>query len=163
VTAASVISEAKREDSKRSLLPIYEEDMRSLISQATNPSSYLPVEFRRKAVEILKKTYLPQPLPERDWHAIAGIYDWLGSLDALTEKSQALDLSIVAFCIVQTHITKTSSVSLEEGLQFYSEALRHHRTDLQDEQKRSRDESFATIIVLTTCEVFMHPCVYFMI
>jgi hypothetical protein len=161
VTAASVISEAKREDSKKSVLPIYEEDLRSLISQATNPPSYLPEEFRRNAVELLKKVYLPRPLPEKYWHS--PICAWLGSLSTLTEESQALDLSILAFCVVQTQLTNTTSFSLEEGLQFYSEALRHHRTDLQDEQKRSRDETFATIVVLTTCEVFIHPFFSFII
>jgi hypothetical protein len=155
VTAASAISEAKREDSKRGLLPIYEEDMRLLISQATYQSSYLPEEFRRNAVELLKKIYLPRPLPEN--YGLSPNYAWLASLSTLTEKSQALDLSILAFCIIQTQLTNTASFSLEEGLQIYSEALRHHRTDLQDGQKISRDETFAAIVVLTTCEVFKRP------
>lgn len=156
LTATSVISEARREDSKQSLLPKYEKVMRSLISQATQPVPYPPAEFRRNAVKVLEKIYLPKSavkcLPP-----LGSTYDWVWSLDNLTEKSQALDLSILALCIFQTALTKTSSVTVEEGLQVYSEALRHHRIDLQDEQKRYRDESFATIIVLTTCEVFMRP------
>ncbi|KAK9235229.1 hypothetical protein V1525DRAFT_390679 [Lipomyces kononenkoae] len=153
LTAASVIAEAKLEDSKQRLLPVYEEDVRSLIFQATNPSSCLPVEFRRNAAKLLRKIYCP----EKHWHAMGSACAWLGYLDVLTEESQALDLAILAFCVVQTQLTKTSSFSLEEGLQFYSDALRHHRTDLQDEHKRSRDESLATITVLTTCELFANP------
>jgi hypothetical protein len=147
-----VISEARREDNKQCLLPKYEKVMRSLISQATQPAPYLPVEFRRTAVGVLEKIYLPQGTAKCS-SPLGSTYDWVWSLDTLTEKSQALDLSILALCIVQTALTKTSSVTLEEGLQAYSEALRNHRTDLQDEQKRYRDETFATIIVLTTCEV----------
>ena len=129
--------------------------MRSLISQATDPAPYLPVEFRRNAVKLLEKIYIPQSRSAGCLPAVGSTYDWFWSLNALTENSQALDHSILAFCVVQTYLTKTSSVSLEEGLQFYSEALRYHRTDLEDEQKRYRDEFFATIIVLTTCEVLI--------
>ncbi|KAK9364380.1 hypothetical protein V1509DRAFT_636594 [Lipomyces kononenkoae] len=157
LTTASIIAEEKPKDSKQRLLPIYEEDVRSLIFQARNPPSYLPVEFRRNAVKLLRKLYLPWPLLEKYWHAMGSACDWLGSLDALIEESQALDFAILAFCVVQTHLTNTSSVRLEEGLQFYIDALRHHRTDLEDEQKRSRDESLATIVVLTTCELFVFP------
>ncbi|KIN02837.1 hypothetical protein OIDMADRAFT_52664 [Oidiodendron maius Zn] len=159
VKVASVISEAKHAESKTSHLPLYEEDMRSMISQATNPSPYIPIDFRRKAVELLRKIYLPKKLVaegyrERHWHAVGGVYAWLACLRTLTEKSKALDLALLAFCIVQTHVTKTSSVNIEDGLQFYSEAICHYRCELQDDRKRSRNESFATIIVLITCELF---------
>jgi hypothetical protein len=134
--------------------------MRSLISQVMDPATCHPVEFRHNAVKLLEKLYIPQSCSAECLPAIGSTYDWFWSLYSLTERSQALDHSILAFCVVQTHLTKTSSVSLEEGLQFYSEALRHHRTDLKDEQKRYRDESFATIIVLTTCEVCIHPFLF---
>lgn len=135
--------------------------MRSLVSQATNPSSYLPVEFRGKAAKLLKRIYLPQPLQTKDLNEFGSVHAWLGFIDVLSQESQALDLSLLAFCVFQTQLTKTSSFSLEEGLQFYNEALQHHRTDLQDEQKRSRDEYIATIIVLTTCEVSIQTPSYF--
>jgi hypothetical protein len=159
LTAASVIARAKLENDTKCAQPIYEEDMRSLISEGTS-SSYIPLEFRSNAVKMLEKIYLPKPL--RMGHAIGLFHSWLYTLNTLTEESKALDLSILAFCIVQTRLTKTSTFSLEESLQFYSQALGHHRTDLQDEQKRARDESFATIVVLTTCEVFIYPLFYSM-
>lgn len=157
VNAASVIAAARHAQTRAQLLPVHEEAMRSLICQVTSSSPYIPIEFRKKAVRLVKKTYLPRSLPDEQWYLVGAIYGWVWSLSTLSEKSKALDLAIIAFLIVQTHITKTSFVSMEDGLRFYSEALTHHRRDLQDEEKRSRNESFATIIVLMTCEVVISP------
>lgn len=104
-------------------------------------------------MELLKKLYLPQP-------SLANIRDssqfsWLPIVCELEGESDALDHSLLAFCVVQVAVTKTGSASVNEALQSYNDALQKLLVEIEDFGARRSDEILAAISVLSTSEVLL--------
>lgn len=129
--------------------PKIEADLRRLYSEAAHNCTL----FRKYAVGILKSTYFPKPYRNPDVEISEGSFSWVYSLLDLAEPSQSLDTSLFAFCLVQLHVTGTGDVSLYQCLEQHSTALKYLSSGLDDSLVRSREETLAAIIVLSTCEV----------
>ncbi|KAH8646252.1 hypothetical protein BX600DRAFT_158272 [Xylariales sp. PMI_506] len=133
-------------DRKRSEL-----ELRRLFSQPSQHSH----EFRKFAVGFLQVTYLPQPPTSGE-----GTVSWVHRLADLVEPSQSLNTALFAFCLAQLHVTNPASddsPTLYQCLDHYSTALQHLHSDLDDAQKRFREETLAAIAILSTCELFLSP------
>lgn len=80
-------------------------------------------------------------------------YSWLHAVCQLSDQSQALDCSLVAFNVILVYITRIGTASLEQALHLYTEAIERLRRDLENPATRFLDETLAAIAVLSTCEV----------
>jgi hypothetical protein len=130
----------------------FDEDLEALKSQVQKllgPRT----QFRRQALELLKKLYLPQPSPANigEW----SLYSWLPSVCELRGESQALDHALLAFCVAQVAVTNTGSASVDEALEVYNDALQKLRGEIEDFGAGRSDEILATISVLSTSEVLL--------
>ncbi|KAI9742973.1 MAG: hypothetical protein M1818_003268 [Claussenomyces sp. TS43310] len=116
-------------------------------------------EFRNYAVELLKATYLPKEPVSSSFNAgtSEGSFAWVYRLTDLIEPSKSLDTSLLAFCLAQLHVTGTGDASLYQCLDQYNTALQHLYSDLDDSERRFREETLAAILVLSTCELFVCP------
>jgi hypothetical protein len=152
-TATSVLSKLKAEQQLKDVLvdSKTEAGLRYLFSESSHNSH----EFRKYAIKILEATYLPKELvssrlnPETS----KGGFSWVYRLTDLIEPSKSLDASLFAFCLAQLYITGTGNTPLYQCLDPYSTALQHLYTDLDDPDRRFREETLAAIILLSTCEV----------
>jgi hypothetical protein len=155
VTATSVLSELKREENCRKLHPNlqYDQDLRYLLSEIPN-SSFAPLEYRKRAEELLKKLYLPHPRQiSRRPELGRATYSWLHAVCQLSGKSQALDYALLAFNVILVYITRIGTESLEQALRLYTEGIERLRRDLENPAMRFLDVTLAAIAVLSTCEV----------
>lgn len=80
-------------------------------------------------------------------------YAWLQKIYTLGESSDALDASLVSFCMIQVYIAGSKSVSSNAALESYNHAVQKLIEGLDDERARNNDETLAAIVVLSTCEV----------
>ncbi len=130
----------------------FDEDLEALKSQVQRQIGSR-TQFRRQALELLTKLYLPQPSPANigEW----SLYSWLPSICGHQGDSQALDHTLLAFCVVQVAVTNTGSASVDEALEVYSDALQKLRGEIEDFGARRSDEILATISVLSTSEVLL--------
>ncbi|KAI1084798.1 hypothetical protein F5B20DRAFT_523241 [Whalleya microplaca] len=156
-TANSVLSErrAQRQPKDTLVHPRAEADLHCLFSE----SSHNSLGFRKYAVELLEAIYLPkQPVASNfEPKTSEGSFSWAYRLTDLTEPSKSLDTSLFAFCLAQLHITGTGNASLYQCLDQYNTALQHLYSDLEDPERRFREETLAAIVVLSTCELFVCP------
>ncbi|KAI0012625.1 hypothetical protein F4779DRAFT_567382 [Xylariaceae sp. FL0662B] len=156
-TATSVLSDRRAQRQLRDILanPRTEADLHRLFSESSDNSR----EFRKYAVELLEAIYLPkQPVtgslrPDTN----EGSFSWVYRLTDLIEPSKSLDTAIFAFCLAQLHVTGASNASLYQCLDQYNTALKHLYSDLDDLERRFREETLAAILVLSTCELFLCP------
>lgn len=111
-------------------------------------------EFRKYGVQVLQATYLPkQPISDNDGMVPSeGSFAWVYCLTDLVEPSQSLDAALLAFCLTQLHVTGTGATTLNQCLAQYDSALKHLYADIDDEDRRLREETLAAILLLTTCE-----------
>jgi hypothetical protein len=130
----------------------FDEDLQALKSQVQKPVGPR-TQFRRQALELLTKLYLPQPSPANIRES--SLYSWLPSACELHGESQALDHALLAFCVVQVAVTNTGSASVDEALEVYNDALKKLRGEIEDFGAGRSDEILATISVLTTSEVLL--------
>ncbi|KAI1772921.1 hypothetical protein F4818DRAFT_443804 [Hypoxylon cercidicola] len=143
-TATSVLAE--RRARRQAADPGSEADLHYLFSESWHNCG----EFRRYALKLLEATYLPKlHVSER--------FSWAYCLPDLLKPSKSLDTSLFAFCLSQLHVTGAGSASLYQCLDQYNTALRYLYADLDDEGRRSQEETLAAIIVLSTCELFIYP------
>jgi hypothetical protein len=75
----------------------------------------------------------------------------------MSVESENLDQSLLAFCAVQIYIAEPWSIPLDLALRLYSEALPGLIQILGHPHEQARDETLATIVVLSTCEVWRRP------
>jgi hypothetical protein len=110
------------------------------------------LELRPRAIELIKKLYLP--LREaNDSDSVQTIYDWLLSIQQLKGSSQALDISLLSFCMTLLHVNGGSSACLEKSLDLYNTALQKLRADVEDPEAKFRRETLAAILLVSTTEV----------
>ncbi|KAI1497195.1 hypothetical protein F5X99DRAFT_397868 [Biscogniauxia marginata] len=156
-TAPSVLLELRAQQQPKDGLanPRTEADLHYLFSESPHNSH----EFRKYAVELLEAMYLPKPSVCSSFNAETseGSFSWVYRLTDLVEPSKSLDTSIFAFCLSQLHVTGTGMASLYQCLDQYNTALKHLHSDLDDSEKRFREETLAAILVLSTCELFVCP------
>lgn len=152
-TATSVLSKLKADQERKDALvdSKTEARLRYLFSESAHNSH----EFRKYAVKVLEITYLPKEQATNNLHpeTSKGSIWWIYHLTDLTEPSKPLDAALFAFCLAQLHITGRGSATLYQCLDQYSAALQSLYTDLEDPNRRSREETLAAILLLSTCEV----------
>ncbi|KAI1106700.1 hypothetical protein F4804DRAFT_8403 [Jackrogersella minutella] len=156
-TATSVLAErrASQQPKRTSPNPTTEADLHRLFSESWHNCHM----FRQYAVRLLEALYLPKQSVSRLGlpKASEGSFSWAYRLTDLLEPSKLLDNSLFAFCLAQLHVTSTGSVSLYQCIDQYNTALRYLYADLDDPERRSREETLASILILSTCELFVCP------
>lgn len=123
------------------------------LHQSYSEALYQCSSFREFAVGILRATYFPKPYQIQDVDTSEGSFSWVYSLLDLVEPSKSLDTALFAFCLAQLHVTGTGDVGLYRCLEQHTAALEHLYSALDDPIIRSREETLAAIIVLSTFEV----------
>jgi hypothetical protein len=130
----------------------FDEDLRVLtwqVQKQTGPR----LQFRLLALELIKKLYLPQ-LSEADITK-SSVYSWIPVVCQLTGESDALDNSLLTFCVVQVALTKTGSVCVDDALQFYNDTIQKLLVEVEHDDAGQSDELLAAISVLSTYEVLL--------
>jgi hypothetical protein len=153
-TPTNLFSEVKRESIQdvSSTVDQHKLGLQLFALQILTPS-FPRLEFRQFALDLLRKTYLPRSHQPNGAPTLSrSAYSWLQSSCELEGRSEALDYSLLTFCVIQFHITERSS-SREKALQLYTISLRKLCADIDDLLARERDETIAAIVVLSTCEV----------
>jgi len=152
VTAATVLSGIRKHRGlpKRVFAsPHAEEDLHPCVLELFSPT-YPPLELRPRAVQLLKKLYLPREHAE-GYSSIQTCWGWLLAISDLMAPSQALDMSLQSLCVALLYVT--GSMSLEESLDLYNSAIQKLRADIDDPAVKLREETLAAIVVLSTSEV----------
>lgn len=124
----------------------------TLFQRLQSTPSTSPEELRSTAFEILKALYLPRGSYSVD-HPGTNAYSWVQATCQLRLESRVLDLSLLAFCAVQIHVTEPNSDFQDKALHLYTETLPELVSTLADDKKRNQNETFAAIVVLSTFEV----------
>lgn len=115
-------------------------------------------EFRENAYELLQRSYLPEPhLLGKTPNVGRCAYYWLHAVCHLTGPGRSLDFALLAFCMVQMFIMRIGTASLEHAIRLYTEAIECLRNELEDPSARYVDQTIASIVVLSTCEILVSP------
>ncbi|KAL6918785.1 hypothetical protein FSHL1_002780 [Fusarium sambucinum] len=118
--------------------------------------SYEVATFRLQALSIADKFYHPLPkVAESCEDATSTPSSWFKAVCKMTNPSEALDHSLLAFCAIQIRISRNSGISYDETVQLYNQALSKIISILDSPVDGGSDESLAAIIVLSTCELFL--------
>lgn len=109
------------------------------------------IQFRLDALEVIKKLYLPQP----NAADITGtsLFSWFPAICWLTGESDALDHSLLTFCVIQVAVTRTGSASIDDASGLYSTAIQKLLAEIKRDNAGQSDEILAAISVLSTYEV----------
>ena len=153
-TAVSAISRQRDRSTRAALAPASTclQNLQHLLIEDLN-SSKSPLEFRTRAVALIKDLYLPRALAKAESTANHTATSWVHAISKLDRRSRALDRSLLAFCAIQAHLTEPKTVPLEAGLQLYNPAIQELVKSLENHEIRYDDETLAAIVVLSTCEV----------
>jgi hypothetical protein len=121
--------------------------------------SYNPETLRMIGWGVLRDLYLPQN-PHYDHNS--PIYSWVFALCQFKNPLKALDQAIVAFCAIQFFLSPIGKatpcdLSISEPLSLYNTALSSLREMIGDTSSILEDEAFGAIVMLSTCEVRIHP------
>lgn len=148
-----MLSELKKEADRKASRgsPGDDEDLRLQISKLLS-YPYPSPQFRPDAVDLLKRLYLPKQI---NADSVYCSYSWILHLKDLQGLSESLDTSLLALCVGQLYVTSTGPGTLEQGLALYNNAITKLRSEIEHPETRFREETVATIIVLSTCELFM--------
>ncbi|KAF2094148.1 hypothetical protein NA57DRAFT_80565 [Rhizodiscina lignyota] len=157
LTAVSVLSDLKFQNSRSEPLVTHsaEPELETVIQDLVE-SSKNGINFRRRAVDLIKRLYLPRE-PNTEYHLKHTAYSWIYGAADLSGPSQALDVALLAFAMSLLYVTGSGNATLGQGLQLYNTAITHLCTDLENPDTKACDETLATIIVLSTCEIFLCP------
>ncbi|KAL2204285.1 hypothetical protein CC79DRAFT_1336886 [Sarocladium strictum] len=130
-------------------------DYRSM-SRALTLSHYDMHDFRAAALRILSRLYLPRNgISER--HLAVGQGHWVETACNCSQNSSALDQSLLALCASQLYITRRGNVTLDQALEVYSSGLSKLATDIYHVESRNLPCLLASIVALSTCELFICP------
>jgi hypothetical protein len=153
-TAQTVISDIRKHKLRNQGLHSLdtEIDLNLHISKILS-SSCPPLELRTHAFQLLKSLYLPREQPDDGYYYSQTCYGWLIAASGLKGASQALDISLFSFCVVVLHVSGSNVVSLERSLDLYNTALQKLRADIEDPEKKLREETLAAIVIISTIEV----------
>ena len=127
-----------------------DEDLQALKALLREPTGQQS-RFRLQALEFLKRLYLP--LPNIANIRESSLYSWLPTVCELEGESQALDHSLLTFCVVQAAVTQTGSACVDEALQVYNDTLQKLLVEIEGFGAGRFDEILAAISVLSTSEV----------
>lgn len=150
-SAPTVLARARTKRAKS--CPIQDEldDLIELLSTSRKTAS----PFRRKAFHLLQKLYLPQPAVADNDPNSGGSVTWVNAVCELEGPCSALDHALVAFCTAQVYITETGNVSHQLSVERYHHALGLLSSVLSWEGEDRLDYILASIVVLSTCELFI--------
>ncbi|KAL6912639.1 hypothetical protein FSST1_010399 [Fusarium sambucinum] len=128
------------------------------MSRMIESSSYSTSIFRLAALTISQVLYLPQlktnnSLTSPDVSAVL----WFESICKLQDPDLLLDISLLAFSAAQLHATGYHTVSLDNAIRIYSDGLVKLSVALQQVDYKTPIYLIASIINLSTCELFLCP------
>lgn len=130
-------------------------DMFYDLSRMFASSAYSTSSFRTKAFQILRRIYLPKG--QRDESVAVGSRSWVETVCKCPRPNSTLDESILALCAAQLYITRSGSISLDRALEYYSNGLARLSADLQHIDSTTLASLLASVVVLSTCELFVCP------
>lgn len=107
------------------------------------------VDFRSHVHQVLRGTYLPCQSVEGTYPSTVS---WVEAVCEMKEPCDALDQSLLAFCAIQVRVAGEDSISYEDTVQLYNDALGTIIQDL-DQGKGTQDETLGAIVTISTCEV----------
>ncbi|KAL2211713.1 hypothetical protein CC79DRAFT_1364010 [Sarocladium strictum] len=125
------------------------------LSRMLASSSYSTIIFRAKAFQILRRIYLPTGQPDES--IAVGSCSWVETVCECPRPNSTLDQSILALCAAQLYITRSGSISLDRALEYYSNGLARLSADLQHIDSTTLASLLASVVVLSTCELFVCP------
>lgn len=131
------------------------EEHRSMLRMSRS-SSYSSTDFRNRAYRISRELYLPRK-KFVDSSMGAGSPSWVESACRIEYESSALDLSLMAFCAAQLYVTRKGGIGLGDALGAYSNGLSKLSTALRNINTHNLVSVLASIVVLSTCELFICP------
>jgi len=120
-------------------------------------STASPSHFRLEAFKLLQKLYLPQPEVAGNNSSHAAPFTWFRAVCELKDPCPVLDHALIAFCTAQVFVTNTGCVSRDDGTERYNTTLGYLSTALTRKADTRLDYILASIVVLSTCEIFLCP------
>ena len=132
------------------------DELDGLVELAKSPTAS-PSHFRLEAFQLLQKSYLPQPEVADNNPSHAAPVIWFRAVCELEDPCPVLDYALIAFCTIQVYVTSIGSVSHDEGTERYNTALGYLSSALNRKGDSRLDYILASIVVLSTCELFFFP------
>jgi hypothetical protein len=120
-------------------------------------STTSPSRFRLGTFGLLQKLYLPQPTVTDSNPSRAAPFTWFRAVCELDDFCPVLDHALIAFCTIQVYVTNTGSASHEQGIGAYNTTLGYLSNALYRKADTRLDYILASIVVLSTCELFLFP------
>lgn len=156
VSAPAVLAKYRPTKLKRPKGHSIQDELDGLVDLA-KASTASPSRFRLETFQLLQKLYIPQAEVVGDNPSHATPVTWFRAVSELEDPCPVLDHALLAFCTIQVCITNTGSVSYDEGTQRYNTALGHLSAALTRKGDARLDYILASIVVLSTCELFLFP------
>jgi hypothetical protein len=141
---------------KRPKIRSIQDELESLVSLAETRTSS-PSHFRLQTFKLLQKLYLPQPRVTDPDSSHAAPFTWFQAVCELENPCVVLDHALIAFCTTQVYITNTGTVSRDEAAGKYNTTLGYLSTFLNGKEDTRLDYILASIVVLSTCDLFLCP------
>ncbi|KAF2762426.1 hypothetical protein EJ05DRAFT_533985 [Pseudovirgaria hyperparasitica] len=139
----------------RSKIQSIQEELDELVSLSQTPES--SVRFRAGVFKLLQKLYLPQPEVESDTSDHCAPFTWFRAVCELEKPCLTLNHALVSFCTVQVLVTNTGNVTREQAWERYHETLGYLSAALNDNDPSRYVHILASILVLSTNELFLCP------
>ncbi|KAF2794871.1 hypothetical protein K505DRAFT_241199 [Melanomma pulvis-pyrius CBS 109.77] len=156
VSAPAVLAKRRLSRLKRPESRSIQDELDGLV-ELLKASTASPSHFRLEAFHLLQKLYLPQPEVTDDYPSHAAPETWFRAVCELEDPCPVLDYALIAFCTIQVYVTNTGSVSHDEGTERYNTTLGYLSTALNCKGDVGLNCILASIVVLSTCELFFFP------
>ncbi|KAI9147435.1 hypothetical protein HJFPF1_12456 [Paramyrothecium foliicola] len=156
-TAEDVICEARQSEGSVSRQEVTDvgSEYNAMLGMFQAPT-YSTADFRSRAWSISQELYLPREEVVESSVGVSAL-SWFESVCGIEDRSTILDLSLLAFCAAQLHVTNLGSVSLDDAQGLYSNGLQRLSTTLQHLRPDNLVSVLASIVILSTCELFICP------
>jgi hypothetical protein len=156
VSAPDVLAKYKLSRPNRPENSSIQDQLDGLVELQKAPTAS-PSHFRLEAFRLLQQLYLPQPQAADASPTHATPVSWFRAVCELEDPCLVLDHALISFCTIQVYVTNTGSVSHDEGTERYNTALGYLSTSLSRQKNTRLDYVLASIVVLSTCELFFFP------
>ncbi|KAF5664980.1 hypothetical protein FHETE_6840 [Fusarium heterosporum] len=156
ISALSVVQDARLQEQIQftSELKDWIGLLRRMRTQVDASESYDVATFRRDALTISENIYFPGSRLKKAEEDLTPS-SWLRAVCQMQRLSQTLDHSLVAFCAIQIRLSGEPDISYDETVHLYNIALSKIIAILDSPCVGISDESLASIVILSTCELFL--------
>jgi len=115
-------------------------------------SSYDVETFRQQALSIADGIYFPLSKAGNS-EGDSTPSSWFRAVCQMQASSEALDHSLLAFCAIQIRLYGDKRISYDETVELYNQAISKVIGILNSPSIGNSDQSLASIVILSTCEV----------